>query len=592
MRLWIIALFAVSGIFAACTAASPTNSPINEVSPTHSPLQTITVPPSEVVLPTLTPASEQTQSASDYCEQLLDNYQRADGFQTYCDADYGFALDYPSTWRKTIVAQWPDIASMPSAVRRELSFDPGDMSNYIRTSTYHMYGNLTLRERVEYSLGYNDRAFPDKSYSSLVLGGYKAYVIMQCRWGQAYSSVDLYLHHGQYYTIMELMAINRIGLDTNWQIARSIQTTGFTPDNNVIPHELIDDSYKLVDCHVPPTAQPGTEPTGTTTRTPTPTSTLPTDTAVRLAFVSNMDGETALYRIITDDSALTRLTNQPMLIMHPTWSPDGGRIAFEACRGGDISTDCPERESFDIYTVNADGTSLTNLTPNPAMDRFPSWSPDGKIAFSSDRSGKDEIYVMNADGTALKQISGGQDRNDEPHWSPDRKWLAYHCTEESTTSICITPAGSPDQVIQNAGTSPVWSPINAEGGLRLAFHCWSTDQSDICTVKPDGSDLVNLTNSPEDEIDPTWSPDGHWIAYQSNRENEISIYKVCMTCEDSAEPIRLTTGETNTNWPIWSPDGNWIAYMADNELYVMLADGSGQRLLAGGVSGPAAWAGQ
>ncbi len=144
MRLWIIALFAVSGILAACTATSPTNSPINEVSPTHSPLQTITVPPSELVLPTLTPASEQTQSASDYCKQLLDNYQPADGFQTYCDADYGFDLDYPQGWRITGISSSPDTATYPNQVRRAQRYEAVDMSNYARTDTYHIYGRLTL----------------------------------------------------------------------------------------------------------------------------------------------------------------------------------------------------------------------------------------------------------------------------------------------------------------------------------------------------------------------------------------------------------------------------------------------------------------
>jgi hypothetical protein len=48
----------------------------------------------------------------------------------------------------------------------------------------------------------------------------------------------------------------------------------------------------------------------------------------RLAFVSKMDGEVALYTINANQTGLTRLTHEPMLILHPTWSPDGMWIAF------------------------------------------------------------------------------------------------------------------------------------------------------------------------------------------------------------------------------------------------------------------------
>jgi Tol biopolymer transport system component len=54
----------------------------------------------------------------------------------------------------------------------------------------------------------------------------------------------------------------------------------------------------------------------------------------------------------------------------------------------------------EIYVMNANGSGLTRLTNNMAVDGAPAFSPDGsKIAFTSDRDGNYEIYVMNADGS-------------------------------------------------------------------------------------------------------------------------------------------------------------------------------------------------
>jgi Tol biopolymer transport system component len=313
----------------------------------------------------------------------------------------------------------------------------------------------------------------------------------------------------------------------------------------------------------------------------------------KLAFVSFMDGDLALYTINTDGTLLTRLTSETMLIMNPTWSPNGNKIVFEGCLGGSMSSDCPAGVSFDIFVINSDGSEMTNITNDAFADRYPSWSPSEKIAFSSDRSGKEEIYTMNADGSGLTMITNSPTSNSEPHWSADGKWLAYHCTQASSTGIstqiCIQPADGSGQAINIDGTAPIWSPKTTAGDQLLAFLCWSGSHSDICIARRDGSDRINLTNSPVDEISASWSPDGRWIAFQSNQYNDISLYKVCVDCESNSTPIRLTGGESNAGNPAWSPDGTWIAYLSDGDLSIMRTDGSGQKILAGNILGSPIW---
>ncbi len=103
-----------------------------------------------------------------------------------------------------------------------------------------------------------------------------------------------------------------------------------------------------------------------------------------------------------DGSSQIKLTNNSAHDEHPSWSPDGSKIAFTSKRDG----------NYEVYVMNADGSGQTRLTTNPNTgfagnigNYRPSWSPDGsKITFESARhvineDGNHEIYVMDADGS-------------------------------------------------------------------------------------------------------------------------------------------------------------------------------------------------
>jgi TolB protein len=138
---------------------------------------------------------------------------------------------------------------------------------------------------------------------------------------------------------------------------------------------------------------------------------------------------------------------------------------------------------------------------------------------------------------------------------------------------------------------PVWSPSNVEGGIYLAFLCFYGTQSDICTVQPDGSSVVNLTDNPADEHSPAWSPDGKWMAFVSNRGQDVDIYKVCLTCLGDFTAIRLTDEVRGADWPTWSPDRRWVAYwdVIGQTLMMVKPDRSDVHFVAAGVFSPPLW---
>ena len=125
----------------------------------------------------------------------------------------------------------------------------------------------------------------------------------------------------------------------------------------------------------------------------------------QIAFASILDGNYNIFTIDVDGRNRIRLTNNPSDDEHPDWSPDGQQIAFMSHRHG----------TWDIFVVHTRTFVETQLTDSQGDYREPSWSPDGgKIAFSEEAEG--EIYTIDADGTDLTNITNSAEYEGSPNW--------------------------------------------------------------------------------------------------------------------------------------------------------------------------------
>jgi Tol biopolymer transport system component len=203
---------------------------------------------------------------------------------------------------------------------------------------------------------------------------------------------------------------------------------------------------------------------------------------------------------------------------------------------------------------------------------------NGKIAFASTRDGIWEIYSMNSDGSAQRRLTySTEDGAFLPSWSPNGRKIAYlNITNilDPYYHLKVMNADGSNQTtlttVFYSGTRYAlsWSP----DGTKIAFN----SAGDIHAINVDGSNLVNLTNHPAHDGEPSWSPDGSQIAFTSNRTT--LPYGIHIMNADGSNVQQYGTGNFSFA-PKWSPDGERLLFLTDNQ------DGFDYDLLSANISG-------
>src|SRR5216684_3980453 len=235
--------------------------------------------------------------------------------------------------------------------------------------------------------------------------------------------------------------------------------------------------------------------------------------------------------------------------------PNGKRILYSSTHLG--SKQCPPKPdfskgyvwavypSFDIFTANPDGSDVKQLTDVAGYDAETTISRNGKLVFTSKRSGDLDIYTMDADGRNIKRLTTELGYDGGPFWSYDGKQIVYRAYHPQTEKEKADYIALLNQNLIRPTTLEIWV-MNADGsnkrqvthlnaasfapyffpdGKRIIFASNVADPKgrdfDLYQVKLDGTGLERITYNPTFDGFPMFSPNGEKLVFASNRNGKV-----------------------------------------------------------------------
>ena len=203
-------------------------------------------------------------------------------------------------------------------------------------------------------------------------------------------------------------------------------------------------------------------------------------------------------------------------LQYPQLSPDGRRVVVNRTM----------QSNQDVWVMDLNRGALTRQTFDAVQDVGPLWSPDGsRIVFSSNRKGSFNLYLARSDAPGGEQLLlESPNTKVVQDWSQDGRYLLFYETDSKTQR-----------------------------------DLWSLDMTDK-TMKPQV-----VVNTPFEESLAQFSPDGHWVAYQTN---ESSRFEIVVQPFPDARGIKWQVSTGGGVAPRWRADGKELYYVAPDSTLV------------------------
>jgi TolB protein len=255
----------------------------------------------------------------------------------------------------------------------------------------------------------------------------------------------------------------------------------------------------------------------------------------------------------------------------------------------------PAADRYDIFVMNLDGSDQRNITNREGVD----WvyhAVGDRLYFVSDRDTSHRalfLYEMDANGENVRKVYPGRVHDS---WIGSRnnasEFIITTNVFDVRSLVLIDSDGNELDVVLSTGAHLITDPTFSPDGRYIAFRSAESGVDEIWIMTATGDSLRQLTHYPDATArlgdhfyhagPPVWEPNNRAISYTSFQNGNYSIFAID---PDGTDLRQLTSDDLSEGWHSWSPDGSLMVYDGASEeeknydIYLMNADGTNVRRL-------------